>query len=126
MLDGWKGVVVIVACLTMLAVLARIFHDQSGTLVVAAVASVQILLAWVTKPPQDKTPPPVTAILFFIFCGFLIGGCTATMTQREAQGAYLAEQLQCVDQAPTREAVDACRKGVSDRWTADAAVDGAK
>lgn len=46
----------------------------------------------------------------------LMGGCSATQKQAEADATYAAEHLRCVDAYDTREEIDACRAAVRMRW----------
>lgn len=116
MLKGWPGVIVILGCLALLAFLA--FALKAEAAVVAAVAAVQILIAWITHPPQDTTkPPPPAAILCVVGISYFLGACATLAAQKqEAEAEYLGEQLRCVDKAPTREQADACRRAVRERW----------
>src|SRR4051812_19140489 len=102
MLKGWPGVVVVVACLALLAFLAFALHADVA--VVAAVGAVQLLLTWVMKPPtkaDDEWPPPPLAIIAIIGGVFTVGACTTLQAQKtEAESAYTAEQLRCVDAEP--------------------------
>jgi hypothetical protein len=55
-------------------------------------------------------------------------GCSPAMKDTEADAAYAAEHLHCVDKYNTRQEIDACRAGVRLRWgiaekVADAGAD---
>lgn len=60
MLEGWKGTAVIIAALALLGVLVWLKVPEAA---VAAVSIVSILIAWVTKGPASKDPPPPGAHL---------------------------------------------------------------
>ncbi len=46
--------------------------------------------------------------------------CSSPQAKQEAAGAtYTADQLKCVDDAPTKASADACREGVRQQWRKD-------
>lgn len=58
-------------------------------------------------------------LLFACFCGILSGvthAACAPRTPAQAEAAYTAELLRCVDKAATLAASRACRAEVNQRW----------
>jgi hypothetical protein len=55
-----------------------------------------------------------------VLCAFAVDYCTGCtpreVKEAEAESAYLAEQLRCVDVAYTRQEADICRQQVQAKW----------
>lgn len=59
----------------------------------------------------------ISAALVLAACA-LVPSCLKP-SPASSEAAYTAEQLRCVDQAPSREASRACRAEVDRRWGVD-------
>lgn len=60
-----------------------------------------------------------------ILAAAAMAACGSTQVKaEEAEAAYLAQQLRCVESNPDRPSIDACRADVRAKW--DAARDGGK
>jgi hypothetical protein len=50
----------------------------------------------------------------------IIAACSSPQAKADAAAAtYAADQLKCVNGAPTKAAADACREGVRQQWKKD-------
>ncbi len=68
-----------------------------------------------------------------VICFALSGGIAvafvtdcAAAAAPTAEASYLAQQLECVDKASSRQAADICRDAVRKAWTTDAGTEGGK
>lgn len=90
MLDGWKGVVVVLASFALLGALVYLKVPEAA---VAAVAVVQIIVAWVAKPPAKG---PGASLVPFAAAGAvaaLLGACTPLTPQDRAAIAQDAVRI---------------------------------
>ena len=60
----------------------------------------------------------ILATVVFYMLTSPVGCGGAATTAALADAAYLAEQLECVDRAATRDEATACRNAVKARWAA--------
>ncbi len=119
--------IIIVACL---ALIGWLVHEKVDGAAVAGVAAITTLIAWVTRVPDKGSGPSLVPL---VAAGALIAstsGCGFLHAQKvEAEAAYLAEHMRCVDAEPAlpkdatveqrraaNERVDACRRDVRQRW----------
>src|SRR6185295_11103251 len=73
-------------------------------------------------PPKDPPPVPPAAMGLFVlaFAGLgalVLPACAYLHDQKvEAENAYLAEQLACVEKSATKEESQKCREAVREKW----------
>lgn len=67
----------------------------------------------------------IAVVIFYFVVMYLVGGCRPIL-ETTAEATYLGQQLECVDNLPTKEDIDGCRASVKRRWAKDAGKDGAK
>lgn len=119
MFEGWKGVVILVACITILGGLAALKVDGAA---VAAIGAVQGLVLYFVRSMKDPPLPPSAKVIPFVFVGALAldaaSGCAALTGDKAAQAenAYKTQQLACVAQYETRDLIEACRQKVREEW----------
>jgi hypothetical protein len=120
--------VTIIACLTLIGVMAYLHVEGAG---IAAVSVVGVIIAWLTRTPDRKDPPAGAAVIPLIAVGALLASLfacerpplseppvTVTVEQKEAAAAtkYGRQLLECVDKHATRRDIDDCADGVRARW----------
>lgn len=108
--------VIILGCLALLGFLVK---EKAEGAAIAACAVVTTIVAWLTRTPADKGPPAslvplvgIGAIIAMTNACSLFGGDKAA----QAEDAYKAQQLKCVDDYDTRAEIDACRRKVREEW----------
>jgi hypothetical protein len=113
MLDGWKGVAIIVAGLALLGFLVFMKVDGAA---VAAIAGVTTVLAYLTRSPHDSaTPPPGAKLVPFAAVGLaaLSGWLSACASKDPVcdPSAYSAELASCTATSRTLAESVACENG---------------
>lgn len=66
---------------------------------------------------------PVLPFVFALGLGVAVACSALSVEKGAAESAYLAAQLDCVDENDTKASIDACRAAVRAQWALDAAAD---
>jgi len=116
--------IVIVACLALIGVMVYLKVPEAG---LAGVAVVTTIVAWLSRTPDRKDPPPGSTLVPLIAAGILLAsilacGCSdpppklpePTVQQKEtvAGAKYTEELLAC----ETGTHPDACEAAVRAKW----------
>jgi hypothetical protein len=120
MFEGWKGVVIIIGCLALIAFLVAMKVPGGG---IGATGVATTLIAFVTRSPKEQKEKDASgssgALLVFLFVGWcsLVSACSQLRNPAtQAEGAYTTDQVKCASTEPTRDAADACRERARVKW----------
>ena len=120
---NWATVVAVLVVVSGLILAMR--SGMTAPELVALAAAAMPVIAQFEKmfaprdPGKPPTPPPPVGPMIFVACfaAAPLLACAAVQDRAaQAEAAYLAEQLRCVDVATTREESQACRRSVRERW----------
>jgi hypothetical protein len=119
-----------IACAIAAGIARHFFPTVVREEYVAALSTLAALGLWLIRSPlpaeaapetqksadPKRSVPPLPILLMIVLAALTITACPPSATPAAAGAAYQAELLACVEKSPTREASDACRAEVNDRW----------
>lgn len=112
--------VTIVACLTLIGVMAYLKVEGAG---IAAVSVVGVIIAWLTRTPDRKDPPIAPKLVPLLAASALLTtilacGCGAAerAAASQAEAEFRAQNLACKRQYAVVAQQDACREKVAESW----------